>query len=370
MWNNPLKLKIGMPFLCLIFVIGWHSSSSGEIRLIESGPLAGRKAAPLSVAFEDGRVENLEQWMGTHPGALLFVHELTRNTAPMIRQMDILSGQFHSIGFRGRVIFLQGDRTEGLDMLRRVGGSLKPAIPFSVSVDGLEGPGSYALNRTAALTLVLFRDGHILKSYGMTDVGPQDLDMLKDWMDSTFESIPASPEEFAARSLENFSDLSSDEEKMEFLRIQSYSMARLQRLADQSGYNNNMGNARGMRPQTARRNPQAQDMQAENSGVRDNQENRNTSPAQAQGQEKPQRQGRPPEDPELNSLLRQFIRKTHSDSEIDGIFSKIDARAGVSAELETEAVEMFKLMLSFPDRYGTSYAQDKAKAFLETHSKP
>lgn len=367
-WNSLLKFRMGTLFLCLVYIIGWRSSSSGEIKLIESGPLAGSKADPLSVVFEDGRVLNLEQWMGTHSGALLFVHELTRNTAPMIRQMDVLSGQLHSIGFRGRVIFLQGDRTEGLDMLRRVGGSLKPSIPFSVSVDGLEGPGSYALNRTAALTLVLFRDGQILKSHGMTDVGPQDLDLLRDWLYSTVEDIPASPEEFAARSLETFSGLSNDEEKIEFLRIQSYSMARLHRQVEQSG--NNLGNVRGMRPQAARRNPQAPDMQGENPGARENQAHRNTSPSQGQEQPQRQRQGRPPEDPELNSLLRQFIRKTYSDSEIDGIFSKIDARAGVSEDLKTEAVEMFKLMLSFPDRYGTSYAQDKAKGFLETHSNP
>jgi hypothetical protein len=78
----------------------------------------------------------------------------------------------------------------------------------------------------------------------------------------------------------------------------------------------------------------------------------------------PEREGRPPQDPVLNQLLRQFIRKTQSSDEIDRIMMEIRQRANESNELQNEAGEMFKLMLSFPDRYGTEYAQSLAKAYL------
>ena len=79
------------------------------------------------------------------------------------------------------------------------------------------------------------------------------------------------------------------------------------------------------------------------------------------------RQGKPPEDPELNSLLRSFIRKTHDAAQVDAIFADIEKRAGLNDDLKTEAVEMFKLMLSFRDRYGSDHAQELAEGFLKAH---
>lgn len=84
--------------------------------------------------------------------------------------------------------------------------------------------------------------------------------------------------------------------------------------------------------------------------------------------DRPQREGRPPEDPELNQALQQFIRKTNDDARADEIMKSIEARAAKSAALRSEAVEMFKLMLSFPDRYGTAYAQKLAESFLKDHA--
>jgi len=84
---------------------------------------------------------------------------------------------------------------------------------------------------------------------------------------------------------------------------------------------------------------------------------------------KPKRQGAPPKDPELNSLLRSFIRKTHENARVEEIFADIETRAGQSEALMGEAVEMFKLMLSYRDNYGTRHAQSLAEDFLGKHGK-
>ena len=83
-----------------------------------------------------------------------------------------------------------------------------------------------------------------------------------------------------------------------------------------------------------------------------------------------QRQGKPPEDPQLNTLLRSFIRQTNDDKQANQIFTEIQARAKESDELRGEAVEMFKLMLSYRDRYGSKRAQSLAEGFLKEHGGP
>ena len=85
--------------------------------------------------------------------------------------------------------------------------------------------------------------------------------------------------------------------------------------------------------------------------------------------EKPKRQGKPPEDSKLNALLRSFIRKTNDEAKADEVYARITKRAGESDALKGEAIEMFKLMLSFRDRYGIEHAQKLAEGFLKEHAK-
>ena len=77
------------------------------------------------------------------------------------------------------------------------------------------------------------------------------------------------------------------------------------------------------------------------------------------------REGGPPSDSALNAMLRSFIRQTNDTATNDATFGEIKARANESDDLHSQTVEMFKLMLSFRDRYGTEHAQELAESFLE-----
>ncbi|HIL72995.1 MAG TPA: hypothetical protein EYG44_02080 [Verrucomicrobia bacterium] len=79
------------------------------------------------------------------------------------------------------------------------------------------------------------------------------------------------------------------------------------------------------------------------------------------------REGAPPDDADLQSNLRAFIRKANSDERNDEVFQSITDRAAESAELTRQAREMFRLVLSLKDRYGTPYAHELAKGFLDKH---
>ena len=63
--------------------------------------------------------------------------------------------------------------------------------------------------------------------------------------------------------------------------------------------------------------------------------------------------------------MRSFIRKENSDSRNDEILADIKKRAEENESLQAEAIAMFQLMLSYPDRYGTAHAQGMATTYLE-----
>lgn len=331
---------------CVLLAAG---EARSELKLIESGPGSGEKLVSFRVLDSEAVESDFAVFIQSNPGAVLFVHEVTRNTAPLIREMDFLAGLHYVQGLRAGIIFLDADRTQGLDQLRRVGGSLKPILPFYLSADGIEGPGDFALNRNCSLSLVLFRDGKVHKSIGLADVGPQDLGQLKSWVEEVSGPFPADSDAYSRLLIQKVTESTNPDELERTMLVQSRLIHTLQqKLESQSS--RAAADGRMARP------PRQSTPEAAGQEAQPMTDKEPTAP--------PDREGRPPEDPVLNQLLRQFIRKTHSSDQIDRIMMEIRQRASQSDVLQNEATEMFKLMLSFPDRYGTEYAQSQARAYL------
>ena len=312
---------------------------------IVSGPEAGTALTPIRCVGSDGEFDAAEK-LGAAPAAILFIHELTRNTAPVINGLDQLASDHAIHGFRSQTIMLGADRTAGEDQAKRVNGSLKLRNPIVLGLDGAEGPGNYALNRNAALTLIFCKDGKVLRSEALTDTGPNDVPKIRQWAEEIVGPLPEGREALLAA-------LPTDSDALrEFAVDRALEVERLQKRLRRLQENNRKrgGRARNRRPQRPNANA---DKSAEEAGT----------------SEKPKRQGKPPEDPELNALLRSFIRKTNDEAKADEVYAKITKRAAESDELKGEAIEMFKLMLSFRDRYGIEHAQKLAEGFLKEHAK-
>jgi hypothetical protein len=190
---------------------------------IVSGPAAGtgltpvRAYAPLGPYA--GREFDAAAEIGNRPGALLFLHEMTRNTYHVIRGLDELAAEHAFTGFRSFTLRLADDRTsaERAITLRNgrdtgghrfsvVGkfGALHLRNPIALSLDGLDGPGNYALNRKAALTLVIVRDGKVALSAAFTDTGAKDLPTIRKMVEDAIGPLPpddASAKEWIATRL-------------------------------------------------------------------------------------------------------------------------------------------------------------------------
>ena len=346
-----MKSKI-FPSLALALGLAGQYGQAAELT---SGPPTGSPLAPVNSYALHGPHKGQEfdaaKALGQGPGALLFIHELTRNTIPVLRGLDDLTSEFSILGFRSHMLLLHDDRTAAENRLKAINGSLKLAHPIILSLDGLEGPGDYALNRRVALTLVLARDGQVTRSIALTDTGQHNLPELREWVEAVAGKIPADPDELRkmiAVNLPKSSDAVRElavEQGAQLQRLR----ARLARL--ESGQ---------MNKRMQQRRPQRMKRDAPNTTRR---------PAADRAPAKPaaKREGAAPDDAELQSNLRAFIRKTNSDERNDVVFTDITDRAAESAELTRQAREMFRLVLSLKDRYGTPHAHELAEGFLEKH---
>ena len=346
-----MKSKI---FPSLALVLGLMAQN-GQAADIVSGPPTGSLLAPVnSYALHGphkGREFDAAKSLGRAPGALLFIHELSRNIIPVLRGLDDLTSEYSVLGFHSHTLLLHDDRTSAENRLKAINGSLKLAHPIILSLDGLEGPGDYALNRRAALTIVLAKGGQVVRSVALTDAGQHNLPELREWVEAVAGKIPADPDELRkmiAGNLPKSGDAVRELAVNQGVQLQKL-RARLARVENGQ-----------MNSRMQQRKPQRMKRDAPNAERRPAAERNPAKPAA-------KREGAPPDDADLQSNLRVFIRKTNSDERNDEVYAGITDRAAESAELTRQAREMFRLVLSLKDRYGTPHAHGLAEGFLDKH---
>jgi len=224
------------PMLLIATLFFGGSLFRGVAQEIVSGPAVGTKLtsvrayAPLGPYA--GREFDAAAEIGDRPGALLFLHEMTRNTYHVIRGLDELASEYALTGFRSFTLRLAGDRTSAETAIsarngRDTGGhrfsvvgkfgALHLRNPIALSLDGLDGPGNYALNRKAVLTLILVKDGKVLNSIAFTDTGAKDVETVRKWVKETVGPIP---EEDAALSKLISQRLPKDRDELRKLAVE------------------------------------------------------------------------------------------------------------------------------------------------------
>lgn len=368
-----------MKYPAAFFALFALSTANAFSQDIATGPAPGAALTPV-MAYGAGGVHSgpyagrefdAVKEIGDGPGALLFIHELTRNILPVIRGVDQAGSEYSVMGFKSFTLMLSPDRTEAENKLKAANGSLKLRNPIVLNLDGAEGPGNYALNRKAALSLILVNKGKVVRTHAFADVNAEDETIVRGWIEEMTGPIPTNPNEY--RKLVE-AQLPKDGEALRAMALsQAVEIhqlhARLKRLQEQSGGQYGMAPNR----QKTRNAPAPQMRPGAARGEGPPNAEREGGKAKAGDGDAPkpmatQRQGKAPEDPQLNELLRSFIRQTNKVPLADKIFADIQARAKVSDELRGEAVEMFKLMLSYRDRYGSKHAQSLAEGFLKEHA--
>jgi hypothetical protein len=310
---------------------------------LTSGPPAGTALPACPVAAPAGPFAGSEfdaaAKIGDGPGVLLFVHELSRNTAPMITGLDTFAVEFAWTGLSTHSILVAADRTAAEAQAERSSNAMRMYRPLLVSVDGVDGPGGYALHRNATLTIVTAKDGKVVRSVAFTDTGRNDLPRLRELVEEVAGPVP---EDAAALERALADRLPQDAAALRRIATElALLLQRQQRVHQQR-------NEQQQRRQQMRRDGE----QARGDGER---------PAR----EAQPREGKAPDDDRLRALLRRAIQPAAGGDELAEVYTAVDARVGDDAALRQQAIDMFRLQLSLG--YGNDDSQKRARAWLDAN---
>ena len=143
-----------------------------------SGPQPGERIEPFKVLVVNGpeagkEVDYLSDY-GDAPVLLIFLHQLDRNVAAMLRPCERFARERASAGLKSLIVYLAPDKIEGERRMRAVVKSLNLEVPVGVALEGVEGPGSYGLNREVAVTALVAKERKVTANFAIIQPGTVD----------------------------------------------------------------------------------------------------------------------------------------------------------------------------------------------------
>jgi hypothetical protein len=162
---------------------GDSGSAPARTETVFSGPQKGEKVPSFRVVDVTGARKEREfdptKEAASAPALYFFFVNPNRVVARTIKVIDAMAREGSSHGLRAYFIGLLPDRLEGDQRLRDAWSSLKPFIPVCLSPDGVEGPGSWGLNKQCQVTVVVAKDGKVVANVSALSPGDQDFEAIR-----------------------------------------------------------------------------------------------------------------------------------------------------------------------------------------------
>ena len=140
-----------------------------------SGPQVGETIEPFTVLAANGpdagkEVDFISRY-GDAPTMLIFLHQLDRNVAALLRPCERFAQERESAGLKSLIVFLADDKIAGERKMQNVVRSLEIKMPVGVSLEGIEGPGAYGLNKGVAVTTLVAKDRKVTANHTFVQAG-------------------------------------------------------------------------------------------------------------------------------------------------------------------------------------------------------
>ncbi|MBI1841403.1 MAG: hypothetical protein HYR88_11210 [Verrucomicrobia bacterium] len=282
---------------------GW---AAGAASPVFSGPQAGERTTPFNVTeitgVNKGKQRDPVSENAGAPTAFIFVHTVERSLVPLLRVLDQYGAE-RANRLKTEVVFLFGDRVAGEERIKAVAASLKLQSRVGLSLDGAEGPGNYGLNKECMMTILAARENKVTANFALVQPGYAD----------------------APKVIEALAKICGDTNPPTAEQLTERQTGRA-------------GGAGRMERGAAATNP---------------------------GRPAEPFPGAVPDDPRLNTLLRQSLRPTNDVATVDALLKSMRERIDGDAELTRQASNGWVRALHFGDRYGTPYSRQKGQAFLD-----
>lgn len=165
---------------------------------IFSGPQVGEPTPGFTIIgssgpYKDRSVDIIEE-LGGGPSAIVFVNRPTRAAARTLRELDKgFSARFDQ-GFQAMFVLLSADQEQS----ERYGGQLLASLnmrsEMGVSIDGLEGPGSYGLLKESMLTILIAKDNVVRANFALLSPNETDAPPVMQAVDEMLAPDLSTPE--------------------------------------------------------------------------------------------------------------------------------------------------------------------------------
>ena len=143
-----------------------------------SGLQPGESIEPFKVLAVNGPDAGKEidyiSGFGDAPVFLMFLHQIDRNVGALLHPCERFAQDRASAGLKTLIVYLAADKIEAERRMRLVIGSLRLESPLGVSLDGLEGPGAYGLNKEVAVTAIVAKDRKVTANFAIVQPGMVD----------------------------------------------------------------------------------------------------------------------------------------------------------------------------------------------------
>ncbi len=151
----------------LVLMLAAYTSLQAD-EPIFSGPQVGEQLpnfkATYAMGKEAGKEFDIVSEANGKPLLLVFFHARTRLAFGMTRAIAKFAATKSASGMRIGVIFLTNDKTEVEQWASNIKNLLSPETTYGISPEGIEGPGSYGLNRNVALTIIVANEGKVVEN--------------------------------------------------------------------------------------------------------------------------------------------------------------------------------------------------------------
>jgi hypothetical protein len=156
-------------------LLGMIPSARGEDKekdKVFSGPQLGEKLSSFKAVgvFDEqaGKELDLVKVAGGKPLVLVFVHEFNRPSLATVRAvMGYAAPKAKDGKLVAGVVLLTADTTATEELLKRARRALPQDVPITISPDGLEGPGTYGLNRKMTLTVLVAKENKVTANFAL-----------------------------------------------------------------------------------------------------------------------------------------------------------------------------------------------------------
>src|SRR5262245_63899567 len=98
--------------------------------------------------------------------------------------VDVVAAKLAAQGLETHVVWLTTDKTKVEQYLGNAGQTLALKAPMVISLDGIEGPGNYGLNRKMTMTIIVAKGDKVVANFAIiqpneTDAPPVTAAMAK-----------------------------------------------------------------------------------------------------------------------------------------------------------------------------------------------